>query len=271
MQDFRDKVAVITGGASGIGFATARALAKEGARIVLADIEATALDKAVAELGAQGADAIGVVTDVSDRAAMARLADRAWDHFGAVHVLFNNAGVAVFGPTQDMTHQDWLWSLQVNLWGPIHGVECFVQRMIAQQSEGHVLFTASFAGLVPNSALGPYNVTKAAVVALAESLHKDLRGTPIGVSVLCPMRVTTNIDQSFRNRPAELGGAVANRTYTDAERAALNGNTLTADPVAALVLAAMRRSDLYIHTHKEAQQFVHRRGERIEATFVHAL
>ena len=271
MQDFQNKVAVITGGASGIGFATASALAQAGARIVLADIEANALDQAVALLNEQGATATGVVTDVGDRAAVARLADRAWGEHGAVHVLFNNAGVAVFGPTQSMTHNDWLWSVQVNLWGPIHGVECFVQRMLEQKTEGHVLFTASFAGLAPNRALGPYNVTKAAVVALAESLHKDLRGTGIGVSVLCPMRVTTNIDSSFRNRPQELGGQVANRTYTEGERAALSGTTLTAAPVGQLVLDAMRRNDLYIHTHKEAQAFVHRRGERIESTFVHAL
>ena len=271
MQNFQNKVAVITGGASGLGFATATALAKHGARLVLADIEATALDKAVASFTSQGTQAIGVITDVSKRDAVANLADRAWNHFGAVDILFNNAGIAVFGPTQEMTHNDWLWSVNVNLWGPIHGVECFVQRMVEQKTEGHVLFTASFAGLAPNRALGPYNVKKAGVVALAESLHKDLRGTDIGVSVLCPMRVSTNIDQSFRNRPQELGGKVANRTYTDTERAELNGATLSAAPVGELVVAAMRRNDLYIHTHKAAQAFVHKRGERIEATFVHAI
>lgn len=275
MKDFRGKVAVITGGASGIGFATAEALGREGGKLVLADIEQGALDAAVGKLTAQGIEAIGVRTDVSDRAAVQSLADAAFAHFGIVHVLFNNAGVAVFGPTQDMSHADWQWSVNVNLWGPIHGVECFVARMVrelgARKEEGHVLFTASFAGLVANKDLGPYNVTKAGVVALAESLHKDLRGTGIGVSVLCPMRVTTNIDQSYRNRPAELGGAQANRTYTAEERATLNGATLTTAPVAELVLDAMRREALYIHTHRDAQQFFHRRAERIEGAFQHTV
>ena len=273
MQDFMGKVAVITGGASGIGYATAQALARAGAKLVLADIEANALDAAVAQLRGAGsaasveADVIGVVTDVGKRDSVMALADRAFSHFGAVHLLFNNAGVAVFGATQDMSHADWQWSMQVNLWGPIHGVECFVPRMVAQHQEGHVLFTASFAGLVANRALGPYNVTKAGVVALAESLQKDLRGTGIGVSVLCPMRVTTNIDKSYRNRPDELGGQTANRSYSAEERAELNGATLTAGPVAELVLRAVRRNELYIHTHKDAQRFFHRRAERVEAAF----
>lgn len=275
MKDFRGKVAVITGGASGIGFATAEALGREGAKLVLADIEQGALDAAVATLVAQGVETIGVRTDVSDRAAVQSLADAAFARFGIVHVLFNNAGVAVFGPTQDMSHADWQWSVNVNLWGPIHGVECFVARMVrelgARKEEGHVLFTASFAGLVANKDLGPYNVTKAGVVALAESLHKDLRGTGIGVSVLCPMRVSTNIDQSFRNRPPELGGAQANRTYTAEERASLNGATLTTAPVAELVLDAMRREALYIHTHRDAREFFHRRAERIEGAFQHTV
>ncbi len=275
MKDFRGKVAVITGGASGIGFATAEALGREGAKLVLADIEQKALDVAVATLTAQGIEAIGLRTDVSDHAAVQSLADRAFAHFGIVHVLFNNAGVAVFGATQDMSHADWQWSVNVNLWGPIHGVECFVARMVrelgARKEEGHVLFTASFAGLVANRELGPYNVTKAGVVALAESLHKDLRGTGIGVSVLCPMRVSTNIDQSFRNRPAELGGSQANRTYTAEERASLNGSTLTTGPVAQLVLDSMRRGELYIHTHADAREFFHRRAERIENAFQHTV
>ncbi|MEQ8660673.1 MAG: SDR family NAD(P)-dependent oxidoreductase, partial [Gammaproteobacteria bacterium] len=174
MNDFKGKVAVITGGASGIGLAVARALGAAGARLVLADIEQPALDNAVAALGDTGTAAIGVVTDVASRDAVDNLAARAWDTFGAVDIVMNNAGVAVFGPTQDMTHTDWQWSIDVNLWGCIHGVEAFVPRMIAQGTGGHVLFTASFAGLVPNRELGPYNVTKAAVIALAESLRKDV-------------------------------------------------------------------------------------------------
>jgi NAD(P)-dependent dehydrogenase (short-subunit alcohol dehydrogenase family) len=273
ISDFRGKVAVITGGASGIGLALATALAREGARLVLADIEQAALDTAVKGLTEAGFEAIGVRTDVADRASVQALADRAFGHFGAVHIVANNAGVAVFGPTQDMTHHDWEWSINVNLWGPIHGVEAFVPRMVGQGQGGALLFTASFAGIVPNRHLGPYNVTKAGVVALAESLRKDLRGTGIGVSVLCPMRVTTNIDRSYRNRPAELGGGAAAEAnvYSDEERAALQGRTLEVGPVADLVVQALRRDQAFIHTHSEAKALFRGRAERIEAAFNHAL
>lgn len=269
MSDFGGKTAVITGGASGIGLAMATALAVRGARLVLADIEAGPLERAVDELSRKGAEAIGVRTDVGDRASVQALADRAFERFGKVHFVANNAGVAVFGPTQDMTHEDWLWSVQVNLWGPIHGVEAFARRMVDQGEGGHLLFTASFAGVVPNRELGPYNVTKAAVVALAESLHKDLRNTGVGVSVLCPMRVTSNIDQSYRNRPAELGVSVG--AYSDEDRANLVGRTLTAEATAELALGAIGRGQLYIHTHKGAEAPFRARAERIASGFAYAL
>lgn len=265
------KVAVITGAASGIGLATALALAREGAHVVLADVEAGVLGRAVdavAEAGrAAGARAIGVPTDVSERAAVQALADAAWSRFGRVDILFNNAGVAVTGPTHQATHADWDWSIRVNLWGPIHGVEAFVPRMVAQGAGGHVLFTASFAGLVPNRALGPYCVTKFGVVALAECLQRDLREHGIGVSVLMPMRVTSNIDRARRNRPVELGGPTDAPIYTDEERARLAGRELPAEAAAARVLDAMRRGELYVHTHPEARAFVRRRWERIDAAF----
>jgi NAD(P)-dependent dehydrogenase (short-subunit alcohol dehydrogenase family) len=271
MMDFAEKVAVIAGGASGIGLATARALAKQGCRLVLADIEGRVLTTAIDELAGEGAKAIGVQVDVGDKSSVEALAERSWREFGRVDILFNNAGVAVFGPTQTMTHADWKWSMRVNLWGPIHGVEAFTPRMIAERRGGHILFTASFAGLVPNQDLGPYCVTKFGVVALAECLRKDLRNEGIGVSVLCPMRVSSRIDYSFRNRPAELGGPTANRTYSDKERAALQGRELGAADVAELVLDAMRNQRLYIHTHAEARQYVRRRWERMDAAFNYAL
>jgi NAD(P)-dependent dehydrogenase (short-subunit alcohol dehydrogenase family) len=271
MEDLKGKVAVITGGASGIGLATAKALAKEGTKLVLADIEEAALERAVAELTQAGAAAIGVPTDVSDRASVAALADAAWSRFGAVHVVFNNAGVAVFGPTQEMQHRDWEWTMRVNLWGPIHGVEVFVPRIIEQKQGGHVLFTASFAGLVSNRDLGPYSVSKAAVVSLAECLAKDLKRHGIGVSVLCPMRVETRIDESHRNRPAELGGPELKQTYADKEGGTLEGRTLKAEPVAQLVVDAIRRNELYIVTHKESGPFIRRRFERLEAALGNAL
>lgn len=267
MRDFNGKVAVITGGASGIGLAVARALAAEGAKLVLADIEAPALEVAVADLCVHGFEAIGQKADVSDRASVAALADAAYERFGAVDLVFNNAGVAVFGPTQAMSHADWKWLMDVNLWGPIHGTEVFLPRMLAQGVQGHMLFTASFAGLVPNLNLGPYNVTKAGVVALAESLWRDLRGTGIGVSVLCPQRVVSNIDQSRRNRPAGLASEGAEA----APEKMVGARTLEVDAVAHLVLAAVRRGDLYIVTHKESQESVRRRFQRIDEAFAHAV
>jgi NAD(P)-dependent dehydrogenase (short-subunit alcohol dehydrogenase family) len=208
-----------------------------------------------------------VRTDVADLASVKSLADRTWSQYGGTHIVFNNAGVAVGGPTQDATHADWEWSIKVNLWGPIHGVEVFVPRMVKQKEGGHVLFTASFAGLVPNRNLGPYCVTKFGVVALAECLQKDLREHGIGVSVLSPMRVTSNIDYSKRNRPAELGGPTAESIYSEEEREQLSGRELAVEPVADMVLAGIRRGELFIHTHPEARQFVKRRWERMDAAF----
>ena len=271
MDTFDNKVAVITGGASGIGFATAKALARAGAKLVLADIEAQRLKDAAESLRADGADVQTHQTDVAKREAVFELADFAWEVYGQVDIVMNNAGVAVFGPTHEMTQADWEWLMQANLWGCIYGVEAFVPRMVAANQGGHVLFTASFAGLVPNRDLGCYNVTKAATIALAESLHKDIRDEGIGVSVICPMRVNSNIDFSNRNRPQALGGPEANRTYTDEERASLNGVTLGSEPVAALILDAMRRNDLYIHTHKIAAKYFTRRAERINQAFDYAL
>jgi len=271
MQDLAGKVAVITGGASGIGFATARSLARERVKIVLADIERAALDEAVATLQGAGADVVGVPTDVGDKASVEALADQSWSRFGSVHIVFNNAGVAVAGPTQNATHADWEWSIRVNLWGPIHGVEAFVPRLIAQRQGGHVLFTASFAGLVPNRNLGPYCVTKFGVVALAECLSKDLKEHDIAVSVLAPMRVTTNIQYSTRNRPIELGGPSATKIYSEEERASLSGRELPVEGVGDLVVDAIRRKDLYIQTHREAREFLRRRWERLDLGFAHAL
>lgn len=270
-MDFQNKVAVITGGASGIGLAVARALGAKGAKLVLADIEKGALDTAAAGLTAEGMDTIGVVTNVADLASVQALADATWARFGTCNIVMHNAGVAVFGPTQDMTHNDWRWSIDVNLWGPVHGVEAFLPRMLKDGVEGHMVLTASFAGIVPNRALGPYNVTKAGVVALAESLHKDLRGTGIGASVLCPMRVRTNIDNSARNRPQELGGPTAASPYADADSGSLEGRTLTVEQTAALVLDGIVNKRLYIHTHKEARPFFEARARRIAEAFDQAL
>ncbi len=269
MDQLSGRVAVITGGASGIGLATARQLAREGMRIVLADIEPAALDRAVDEVLSLGTEVLGVRTDVGDLTAVQRLAGAAYDRFGNVHVVFNNAGVAVGGPTWEMTHEDWQWLMRVNLWGPIHGVEVFTKRMVEAGEGGHLLFTASFAGLVPNVGLGVYCVTKYGVVAMAEVLHKELRPHGIGVSVLCPMRVETNIGTSERNRPASLGGPGASPTVPDQgdDNPDLSGGVLAVDDVAGQVVDAIKHDRLYILPHPESRPFIRNRFERIDRTF----
>ena len=269
MEQLRDKVAVITGGASGIGFATAKALAAKGAKLVLADIEGPALQKAVADVAASGVKVEGVACDVSKLAAVQKLADTAFSKMGAVHVVFNNAGVAVGGPIAQMKHSDWQWIIDVDLWGPIHGVEVFLPRMIEQRAGGHLLFTASFAGLVPNEGLGPYCVAKYGVVAMAEVLKRELRPHDIGVSVLCPMRVATNIGNSERNRPAELGGAkAAPRVPEQGEvNNDLAGRVIEVGDVARMVVDAVIANRLYILPHEESRKSIRRRFERIDRTF----
>ena len=267
MQTLSGRVAVITGGASGIGLATARALANEGAKLVLADVEQAPLEMAVAEFEARGTDVIGVVADVGDRAQVQALADAAWGRFGRVHILFNNAGVALNGKIQDMSHDDWEWSIRVNLWGVIHGVECFLSRMLEEGEEGHIVNTASFAGLVPNSGLGVYCVTKYGVVALSECLWRDLRDTPISASVLCPMIVKTNIGDSARNRPDELGGPAMAKRRSEEDQKNLAGAVIEAPDVAARVVRAIRNEELYIITHDDSRDFIRRRFDRIDKSF----
>ena len=206
MEQLEDKVAVVTGGGSGIGRAVATHLAGAGMQVVVADIEQDALDATVAELVAGGHRAIGVRADVSDGASVEALAETTVAEFGAVHVVHNNAGVGVGGPVWTHTERDWQWVLGVNLWGVIHGIRSFVPRMLDQGGPAHVVNTASMAGLISVPYLGAYNVSKHGVVTLSETLHRDLglAGSDIGVSVLCPGLVMTNIFESQRNRPDEL-------------------------------------------------------------------
>jgi len=267
MQELSGKVAVITGGASGIGLATARCLAQEKMRIVLADIEQGPLDAAVKEIGNLGVECIGAPTDVGDLKQVQALAEKTWERFGGAHLVFNNAGVAVFGPIQEMRHEDWEWVIRVDLWGVIHGVEAFVPRMIEQNQGGYIVNTASFAGLAPNQGLGAYCVAKYGVVGLTECLVRDLKPYGIGASVLCPMILETNINRSERNRPVELGGAKSQRQQTKEEAQSMRGRVLTPELAAEKVLKAVKNNELYIHTHEEARDFIRRRFERIDKAF----
>ena len=207
MERFEGRVAVITGGASGIGLALARRFADDQMKIVIGDVEEPALKAAVDELRAGGAEVEGVVIDVTDAAQMQALADAALARFGGVNVFCNNAGVGGGGLSWEMPLSTWEWVLGVNLWGVIHGIRTFVP-LLMQQDEAHIVNTASIAGLVAAPFMGPYNASKHAVVALSETLHHELAmmAPQVKVSVLCPGWVNTNIADSSRNRPAHLQG-----------------------------------------------------------------
>ena len=206
MKNFRDRVAVVTGAASGIGLALAERFAAEGMKIVMADVEAEALAKAAEGLGRKASAVLATRVDVSRPDDVERLARETYQTFGAAHVLCNNAGVAVIGAAHEHTLADWQWVVNVNLWGVIHGVHAFLPRMIAGGDEGHIVNTASMAGLTTAPFMSVYDVTKHGVVALSESMYKEgqLTGSPIGVSVVCPGLIDTNIMRSSRNRPEEL-------------------------------------------------------------------
>jgi NAD(P)-dependent dehydrogenase (short-subunit alcohol dehydrogenase family) len=261
VRTLADRVAVVTGGASGIGRALCLAFARAGARVVVADLDEAGMTETAAGVAKAGSRALAVRTDVSRLGDVRALADRAWEEFGAVHVLCNNAGIALWGGLDTATHQDWEWAIGVNLWGVIHGVEVFVPRMIAQQSEGHIVNTASMAGLIASEGLGVYNTTKYAVVGLSETLQKDLRRHDIGVSVLCPMGVTTAIRQSARSRPAALRNTGAPETGDEVE---LIGRYLTPEHVADRVLRAVLDNRLYVITHPEGLEPLRRRFARME-------
>jgi NAD(P)-dependent dehydrogenase (short-subunit alcohol dehydrogenase family) len=253
MNDLNNKVAVITGAASGLGLAMAHRFGAEGMRIVLADIERAPLELAEAALRAQGVEVVALVTDVSDAAQVDALADHAFERFGAVHVLCNNAGVAGGGTAWETSLATWEWVLGVNLWGVIHGLRSFVGRMV-DQGEGHIVNTASLAGLVAAPGLAAYNATKHAVVGLSETLHHELATSraKVRVSVLCPGFVQTRIHDSARNWPTRLGPA-PQRSHDggDVVRQLVESGM---DPsvVAEAVVDAIRSQRFWILTHEAA-------------------
>jgi NAD(P)-dependent dehydrogenase (short-subunit alcohol dehydrogenase family) len=270
MKDVKGKVAVVTGAASGIGRAMAERFAAEGMKLVLADVEERALSRAVADLEAKGATVRAVPTDVAKAGGVEALAAETLDAFGAVHVLCNNAGVVAAGLAWELTVADWEWVLGVNLWGVIHGIRVFVPIMLGQDLDGHIVNTASMAGLVSSPMNAVYNVAKFGVVTLSETLQHDLtlRGARIGVSVLCPGWVNTRILEADRNRPATPGAAAA-RPPTPEEAAMeqtvrqLLATGLPPAEVAGRVFAAIRDQRFYILTHPEWKELIRTRMEDI--------
>jgi NAD(P)-dependent dehydrogenase (short-subunit alcohol dehydrogenase family) len=268
MENLRGKVAVITGGASGIGRAVALRAAGEGMKVVIADVEEGSLREAERELTGQGAEAIAVVTDVADPASVHELRERTLARFGAVHLVHNNAGVGGGGPIWEVPEEDWRWVLGVNLWGVIHGVATFVPLLI-EQGEGHVVNTASIAGLTTSPFIGPYNASKQAVVAISETLYKDLQVagvSGVGVSVLCPGFVQTRIADSARNRPDWAPAREAPGESTEELRTAIQSMVdagLPASVVAERVLDAVRTDTFYILTHPELRGAIETRCDDI--------
>lgn len=271
MKEFKGKVAVVTGAASGIGRAMAERFAAEGMTVVLADIEQGPLAETEAELKAKGAAVLAVPTDVSKAGDVEALAKKTVDAFGAVHVLCNNAGVAVDGLSWERTVADWQWVLGVNLWGVIHGIRVFVPIMLGQEGEGHIINTSSVAGLVSIPMHGVYQVTKHAVVTLSETLHHELGllGARVKVSVLCPGWVNTAIADCDRNRPAELQNEPAERSRRPEEEMfekavrQLVATGLPPEQVADDVVRAIRDEKLYILTHPEMNDAIRTRTEGI--------
>ena len=249
--------------------ATAREFTRRGARVVLADIDQSALDDAVTQLRGDGVDAHGVVCDVRKLDDVSALADEAFRLLDAVHVVFNNAGIAYAGPITQTTHDDWRFVIDVDLWGPIHGVEAFLPRLIAQGDGGHMVFTSSFAGLIPNVGLGPYCVAKYGVVALAETLAREVRADGIGVTVLCPMIVETNLlANTERVRSADYGPAHSEaETVQQLASAPDDDSVLGVEDVARLTTEAILANRLYVLPHRASRDSIRRRFERIDRTF----
>ena len=260
MKELSGKTALITGGGSGIGEGTAHALADAGMNIVVADINEETANKVAADLIGKGATAVAVAADVASRESVESLADAAFDAFGGVHVLHNNAGVGIFSRIDETSDEEWRWILDINLYGVINGIEVFVPRLQSQGGEAHIVNTASLAGMLAGPMLGAYNASKFAVVAISETLRYELAPQGIGVSVLCPGGVSTNIMRnSFARRPI---GA-------DRSDAPNGGGMRMVDPMAVgrMVRHGIETNECYIFTHPELKGAVRHRFDRIMSGF----
>jgi len=269
MKEFKDKVAVITGAASGIGRAIAQRCMRQGAKVVLADIEEAKLAEVETELKATGGVVLGITTDVSKRSEVERLAQKAFEAYGQVHLLFNNAGVAAGTSPWEATWNDWEWVIGVNLWGVIHGVKVFTPLMLAQNAECHIVNTSSTAGLIVGGGSAPYAVTKHAVVALSESLYLALQqqNSLVKVSVLCPGLVRTNIINAERNRPEKLRNEPVAMSHEmqaglAAFKSAIDAST-PPEQVADAVFDAITKEQFYILSHPDWIEAIQLRTEKL--------
>ncbi len=266
MEDLAGRVAVVTGGASGIGAGIARACAEQGMRVALADIELAPAEQLARALEAEGTPAFAVRTDVSAPADFERLADAVFERFGAADVLFNNAGVAQGGAIHEFTPGDWSWLLGVNLYGVVNGCRAFVPRWLSLGEPAHVVNTASVGGFLSGPILGMYSTTKYAVVAYSEALAQELAANRIGVSILCPGWTDTNLGDASRNRPAALGRAPDNLGIITP------GMAEGMDPieVGRRALRGVRENAMYVFTHPEFQPLIADRFAKVIAALERA-
>ena len=269
MQDLAGKTAFITGGASGIGLGMARAFVAAGMKVAIADIRQDALDTALASLGGPAAGVRAFRLDVTDRKAWVRVADEAEAALGPVQLLCSNAGVNFIGATQDATFQDWDFCLGVNLGGAVNAVQTFVPRMLKRGGGGHVVITSSVAGLFTGRGQGVYATTKYALTGLAECLRADLGGTGIGVSVLCPGPVKSDLFEStVAVRPAALAESGSHPVVTHGESreaTPIFATAMTGEAVGRRVVAGILRDDLYIMTHTEIGGILGSRAAALQA------
>jgi len=273
LREFSGRVAVVTGAASGMGRAFAQRFAEEGMRVVLADVEREPLDRAVAELRAAGFEAVGVPADVSSRRAVEALAAAALDAFGSVQLVVNNAGVEGYldGALWEATERDWRWTMGVNFWGVVHGVQTFLPILLAQGEESHVVNTASMTAVV--SGRNMYSVTKQAVLALTETVHAQLaeRGAPVGISALCPGIIATRLFQGSRNRPEELrnerepAGTEQGRELRRVMHERLQAGMRPSE-VASILVEGIREGRLYILTDHDWDDRIRSRTDAILAS-----
>jgi NAD(P)-dependent dehydrogenase (short-subunit alcohol dehydrogenase family) len=261
MKDVKGKVAFITGAASGMGLGMARSFAAAGMKVMIGDIELAPAQRAVDELKAKGYEAACVQVDVTKLESVQNAAKKTVDTFGKVHVLSNNAGVAVGGYSETCSIRNWNWVVDVNLWGVVYGLQAFVPLIMSHGEGGHVISTASMAGMIGLRGAGPYNATKFAVVGIMETFAADHRKDNIGASVLCPGVVATNIGHSGRNRPDQYGGAVAPNPRD--KTAEMLSQGLNPDIVGDLVLEAMQADQMYIFTDPGLKHLIETRNKHL--------
>ncbi len=261
MKDVKGKVAFITGAASGMGLGMARSFAAAGMKVMIGDIELAPAQRAVDELKAKGLEAACVQVDVTKLESVQNAAKQTIDTFGKVHVISNNAGVAVGGYSETCSIRNWNWVVDVNLWGVVYGLQAFVPLILSHGEGGHVISTASMAGMVGLRGAGPYNATKFAVVGMMETFAADHRKDNIGASVLCPGVVATNIGNSARNRPDQYGGAT--KPNPRDKTAEMLAQGLNPDIVGDLVLEGILADQMYIFTDPGLKHLIETRNKRL--------